>query len=355
MKILQVIPYFCFGGAETMCENLCYALKKMGHEVMAVSLYNRHTPISDRMERAGIPIVFLDKKLGLDLSMIPKLCQIMKQEKPDAVHTHLDVIKYTVLAAKLSGIKRCVHTIHSVAYKEAEGKLQKITNYLYYHLGWSVPVALSPEVRQTVCDFYHKKPQDVPVIYNGIDLSRYSPKESYLTAEEMTIVHVGRFDNPKNHEGLLRVFARILDTYPNCRLELVGDGDLRPEIEEQIHHLGISDRVVLHGMQSDVRPFLQRADLFVLPSRYEGMPMTLIEAMATGLPICAAEVGGIPDMVTHGKSALVVPCEEDAVLTACGKLLADAETRERMGKEALRESVRFSAGTMAEEYCKIYK
>lgn len=354
MKILQVIPYFCFGGAETMCENLCYALKKMGHEVIAVSLYNRHTPISDRMERAGIPIVFLDKKMGLDLSMIPKLCQIMKREKPDAVHTHLDVIKYTVLAAKLSGIKRCVHTIHSVAYKEAEGKLQKISNYLYYHLGWSVPVALSPEVRQTVCDFYHRKPQDVPVIYNGIDLSRYSPKESYLAAEEMTIVHVGRFDTPKNHEGLLHAFAEILKKHPNSRLHLVGDGDLRSRIEELAEALNLGAAVVFHGTQSDVHPYLYAGDIFVLPSKYEGMPMTIIEAMATGLPIVASNVGGIPDMVKDGRSALLVPCEPLAVAAACERLMESQALREALGENAIAESRRFSAEHMAERYAAIY-
>ena len=128
MKILQVIPYFCFGGAETMCENLTYALRDLGHDVMVVSLYDDQTPIACRMEAAGIRIRYLDKKLGLDLSMVPKLITIMKQERPDVVHTHLDVIKYAAMAAKLSGVSRSVHTVHSVAHKEAEGILQKIIN-----------------------------------------------------------------------------------------------------------------------------------------------------------------------------------------------------------------------------------
>ena len=154
MKILQVIPYFCFGGAETMCENLTYALMKLGHEVCVVSLYDEQTPIARRMEEAGVRIRYLDKKLGLDLSMVSKLYAIMKEEKPDAVHTHLDVIKYAVAAAKLAGVKHCVHTVHNVADKEAEGKLQKLINGFYFRLGWSTPVALSPEVRDTIVSFY---------------------------------------------------------------------------------------------------------------------------------------------------------------------------------------------------------
>ena len=100
MKILQVIPYFCFGGAETMCENLTYSLRSLGHEVTVVSLYQERTPIAQRMEETGVKILYLDKKLGLDISMVPKLMKIMRQEKPDVVHTHLDVIKYATVAAK---------------------------------------------------------------------------------------------------------------------------------------------------------------------------------------------------------------------------------------------------------------
>ena len=135
MKILQVIPYFCFGGAETMCENLTYVLQKQGHQVTVVSLYARRTPISERMEHAGVRILYLDKKMGLDLSMIPKLRKIMRAEQPDVVHTHLDVIKYAVAAARMAGVHKCVHTVHNVADKEAEGRVQKIINSFYFKRG----------------------------------------------------------------------------------------------------------------------------------------------------------------------------------------------------------------------------
>lgn len=355
MKILQVIPYFCFGGAETMCENLCYAQKKLGHEVVVVSLYNEQTPISQRVEAAGIPVVYLDKKLGMDVSMVPKLYRIMKQERPDVVHTHLDVIKYAVAAAQLAGIEKCIHTLHTVAHKEAEGRPQKIINGTYFRLGWSVPVALSPEVRQTICDFYKLDKDKVPVIYNGIDLSKCRPKEDYSLSKPISLVHVGRFDTPKNHDGLLRAFALILRKYPGCRLHLIGDGDLRENIENLAVELNIQHGVVFHGMQSNVHPYLQSADIFVLPSKYEGMPMTIIEAMATGLPIVASNVGGIPDMVTDGHSAFLVDCDAQAVADACERLLENQRLRETLGRNAAKESARFSASHMAECYLTHYK
>lgn len=354
MKILQVIPYFCFGGAEIMCENLTYALRELGQEVLAVSLYDRHTPISDRMEAAGVRIRYLDKKLGLDLSMVPKLRRLFLEEQPDVVHTHLDVIKYAALAAKLAGVGRCVHTVHSMADREAEGRAQKWINGAYFRLGFSTPVALSREVRDSVARFYGLPPEKIPVVSNGIDLSGCVPKVDYRLSDPVTLVHVGRFDAPKNHPGLLRAFRMVHEAYPNSRLRLVGDGETRQDVEQLARELGVAPWVEFCGMQADVHPFLQGADVFLFPSLYEGNPMTILEAMATGLPIVATQVGGIPDMVENEKDALLVPCDEEAVAAACGRLLSDEALRSRLGRQAREDSARFSANAMAQRYCQCY-
>ena len=355
MKILQVIPYFCFGGAETMCENLTSALIKKGHAVTVVSLYPERTPISERMERAGVKILYLDKKLGLDLSMVPKLARIMKQERPDVVHTHLDVIKYAVAAAKLSGVKRCIHTVHNVADKEAEGKLQKLINKTYFKLGWSVPVALSPEVQKTIGDFYGMCRCKIPMIYNGVDLSRCIVKEDHKAGDPFTFVHIGRFNEQKNHKGLLEAFRKVLQRYPDCRLDLLGNGELFEEIKAYADTLGIAANVRFLGSSSNIYPHLHDADAFLLPSNYEGMPMTIIEAMGTGLPIVATAVGGVPDMLTNGKSGLLTPVAVDAVADACIRLLESEDLRKQLAENALADSRRFSAEFMAEEYAKLYQ
>lgn len=354
MKIMQVIPYFCFGGAEIMCENLTYALKNAGQEVFAVSLYHDRTPIARRMEEAGIRIVYLDKKLGLDLSMVPKLIKIIRRERPDVVHTHLDVIKYAVLAAKLAGVKKCVHTVHSLADREAEGWVQKIINGFYFRRGWSVPVALTPEVQSSVSEFYGLPLSRVPVIYNGIDLSRCVPKTTYETGETVTILHVGRFDVPKNHPGLLEAFRLLLETHPECRLRLVGDGELRPDMEKLAREKGIADFVEFCGMQSNVYPYLHDADIFTLPSIYEGNPMTIIEAMGTGLPIVASRVGGIPDMISDGESGLLVEPEPQSICAGLTRLVGDAALRQRLGLAARKQSQTFSAEHMARGYIACY-
>ena len=355
MKILQVIPYFCFGGAETMCENLTYALTAMGHDVTVVSLYDDQTPIARRMEAAGVKILYLDKKLGLDLSMVPKLMKIMGQVKPDVVHSHLNVIKYTVAAAKLSGIRRCVHTVHNVAHEEAEGRVEKIISTIYFKLGLSIPVALSPEVRATIVSFYGLKEEKVPMIYNGVDLGKCLPKENYSLAKPARLLHIGRFNAQKNHKGLLEAFAKIAESCPDCVLQLIGDGELREETQQLAVTLGIRDKVIFLGNQTNIYPFLQEADIFLLPSIFEGMPMTIIEAMGTGLPIVASNVGGVPDMLEDGNSGLLVSCDPDAVAGAVVQLLEQKNLREKLGTNALCGSKTFGADHMARCYCDLYK
>ena len=354
MKILQVIPYFCFGGAETMCENLTYALTRMGHTVTVVSLYDERTPIARRMEENGVRIRYLDKKLGLDLSMITKLMKIMKEETPDVVHTHLNVTKYAVPAARLCGIRRCVHTVHNVAQEEAENSQQKIVNAISFKLGWSVPVALSPEVKRTIASFYGLPEEKIPMIYNGVDLHRCLPKASYELSEPVQLLHIGRFNHQKNHKGLLDAFRLVLEKYPDCILNLLGDGELQEETEHYASQLGIREKIVFHGSQSDVYPYLQKADVFLLPSNFEGMPMTIIEAMGTGLPIVASAVGGVPDMLEHDVSGILVPCEPEAVTQAVLRLLEDEGFRKCLGTNARQESRKFGAEHMAQCYYDLY-
>lgn len=354
MKILQIIPYFCFGGAETMCENLTYALKAMGHEVNVVSLLPERTPIASRMEEAGIRIVYLDKKLGLDVSMIPKLAKVMKQLRPDVVHTHLNVLKYAVPAAKLAGIRNCVHTVHNVAQEEAEGRVVQTISRIYFRNGWVTPVALSPKVQDSLVDFYGLERKAVPVICNGIDLSRCIPRENYA-ARETRLIHVGRFNEQKNHRGLLEAFRLVLQEHPQCTLDLLGDGELRQQMETYARELGIWDKVRFLGSQSNVYAYLKEADIFLMPSKFEGMPMTIIEAMGTGLPVVASPVGGIPDMLTHGESGLLASEDPNEFARAVGLLVSDEALRSRLGKRARQESSRFTAEYMAEQYCTVYR
>ena len=352
MKIIQVIPFFGLGGAETMCENLIYELQAMGHQVIALSLYEKETPITQRLTEAGVDLRYLHKKEGLDFSLYGKLRKIFKNERPDVVHTHLYTTKYVFPVAAAMTI-RVVHTVHSVANQEASA-LSRTVNGFFFKRGKAVPVALSANIRQTIREAYPLTEDRIPVVLNGIDLSKCIQKKSYGPSEPFKIVHVGSYQEVKNHIGMLEAFGQFHKKYPNTQLHLIGDGPRRSLIEELVREKGLTDSVVFYGFQSDVYRFLPDMDVFTLPSLYEGVPMSIAEAMGTGLPIAATRVGGIPDMLDD-ESALLVPVDADAIAAAYEKYYLDEGLRERHGRAALEGSVRFSAKTMAQDYVQIYR
>ena len=118
MKIVQIMPEFGLAGAETMCENLTYELIKLGHNVIVVSMYDYHSPITERLEKAGVDVRYLGKKPGLDFSMIGKIKKLLKKNKVDVIHTHRYCAQYAIPAAITAGVKLRVHTVHNIAEKE---------------------------------------------------------------------------------------------------------------------------------------------------------------------------------------------------------------------------------------------
>ena len=191
MKIVQVMPDFGLAGAETMVENLTCGLAAEGHDVLVISFFDLHTAITERIESRGIKIEYLGKKRGFDPSIVSKMRKIIKAYQPDVIHTHRYVLPYAFLASMGLKAKR-VHTVHSVAQKEQTKAGKNINRVLFRHFN-VVPVALSEEVQKTIHEVYGLPEKKIPVIFNGIDLSRCIVKESYVRNKAFNVLHIGRF------------------------------------------------------------------------------------------------------------------------------------------------------------------
>lgn len=352
MKIVQVMPDFGLAGAETMVENLSCGLAAEGCDVLVISFFDLHTAITERIENRGIKIKYLGKKRGFDPSIISKMRKIIKAYQPGVIHTHRYVLPYAFLASMGFKAKR-VHTVHNVAQKE-QTKVGKNINRVLFRYFNVVPVALSKEIQRTIQEVYGLPDNRIPVVFNGIDLSRCIVKESYARKDTFTVLHIGRFMDVKNHELLLRSFARFKGQHSDARLQLLGDGELKENMMQLAGQLNITDAVEFAGLQSNVYPWLHNADVFILPSKFEGMPMTLIEAMGTGLPIIASNVGGIPDMLSSQKEALLIEPKEEKIIEALEMVYSDAKKREYWGRNALQRSSLFSSQAMARKYLQLY-
>ena len=354
INVMQVMPEFGLAGAETMCECLCNELSKLDYvKLTVVSLYDFHSPITERLEEKGIEVVYLGKKSGMDFSITKKLTKLMKEKNINVVHTHRYVMQYAIPAAKRAGVKARVHTVHSVATEEVD-KFRRLLAKIFYKHRNVRSVAISPRIRDTIYEEYGIDKNDIAMVYNGSDLSKCNPKSDYSANGKFSFIHVGRMVPVKNQQLIIEAAEVLKNKGYEFTVDFIGGGEKEQEYKDEVLKRGLEDFVIFNGLQSDVHQFLSRSDCFLLPSLYEGMPVTLIEAMGTALPIIASRVGGVPDMIEDGVSGILIEPNLEELVAAMQKIMDDQKLREAYGCRAKQKSVDFSATNMLEGYLRIY-
>lgn len=358
LRVLHIIPNFGPGGAERLVVNLMEDIDKERFEVAAVSLYPESGTILEKeIKEKGLKVYYLNKHQGLDLRMILQLYRLFRDYRPDVVHTHRYVLRYTLLPTILCHIPVRVHTVHNIAQKEVDW-IGKIVHWIAFHFVGIVPVSISQEVADTVKDIYGQNLY-TPVIYNGIPTHRFvhQSKEANIKKEnDLVLLHIGRFEQQKNHRLLVEVFRYTIKEYPQMQLWLMGDGSLKPDIEEFVKRNGLDKKVLFLGIRNDVPEVLSKSDIFILSSNWEGVPMSILEAMAAGKPVIATKVGGIPELVKDGETGILVsPGDKETLAQAILRLAKDPELRQRMGKEGQRRAIeRFDIAQTSREYEALY-
>lgn len=315
MKIIQLIYSLGSGGAEKFVVNLSNALANAGHDVMVCTLLTDKNPLYSFFKKGLNPnIKFHSCQLesGFSLKKAKTVADFILSEKPDIVHCHLNVIPYIYKVALFHKEIRFIHTIHNIAEHASGGKFQRHINKFFYKTRRIVPVTISKICLQSFEQFYHLN--DIARIDNGCPIpgktSRFNDVkkevDSYrIDSETKIFLHVARCDPQKNQTLLIESFNRLNSNGINFALLCIGfgfDSDKGKELQKsacsKIHFLGRKD---------NVGDYLHNADAFCLSSSFEGLPISLIEAMACGItPICTA-VGGIPDVVTDGETGYLCP------------------------------------------------
>lgn len=269
-----------------------------------------------------------------------RLREILREFRPAIVHTHGGTAGVTGrIAPAMFGRTRVIHTYHGYHYlkdrawrryvfSEIESMLLRITDRIIC----VAPQDVLTGIRAGIVD-----PSKTVVIRNGIDTGRYHPKSSYHIPVNPLVGTVGRLHPQKGHRYLLEAIPGIVQEFPRVKFTLVGDGELKEELQALSLALGLSGRVEFTGVRSDVSSLMQSLDVFVLPSLWEGLPIVLLEAMATGLPIVATDVDGVGEILTNEESALLVqPGDRRALSQAVVRLLGDEKLRRSLGSAALR-------------------
>ena len=355
-RVMIVVHGLETGGAEMMVLHLARELSRAGHPVRVVSLHGDETDVAGLMRRAGVDVVALNKAGGPDPRTVLRLRAQMRDFSPAVVHTHLPVLEYVLPAARLYGRRvRIIHTVHNLAREETRHRVLRAVNRRAFSHG-VVPVALNEEVRSSICREYALPPSAVPIVGNGIDLDAFrAPARRGLDGAGARLLCVARLAPAKNHALLLQTVARLRESGRDVSLTLVGDGPLRGALEERARELGISQRVRFAGRRTDTPAFYRDCDLFVLLSDYEGMPMSIIEAMASGLPVVATRAGGVAELVDDGVNGALVEADAAAAAEAIAAICDDPALYARLSDGAVRTSSHYSAEAMMEKYVDLYR
>ena len=298
-----------------------------------------------------IPIHYIGKKKGFSLSAIFRLFRALDTFSPDVVHTHLYACVYTALWPLLRK-KPFLHTFHTLPEVENKRLTRRLLTKYLVRTGKMTPIAISAANRRMIAAYYGKNQELVPVVPNPVDVQRFASARKQ-TDGSFRFITAGRFSPVKNQQMILRAFAGFLAQGHDGRLVLLGKGEEEPNLRALADALQIADRVEYAGHVPNVEDYLAQADVFLLSSHYEAQPLSILEAMAAGLPIISTDVGGVRDIVTDN-GILVPPGDPAAMTQAMVQLYTRKEQYQQLAACSFRNVQAYDLPHSAAGYTEIY-
>ncbi len=307
--VLHLVYRFDIGGLETVMVNMINSLPEGQFQHVIVSLTDANPEFAGKLKHE-VKIVQLHKPAGNSIKVHFQLWRLFRQFRPDIVHSYnIACLEYQSIAF-FSGVKYRIHAEHGRDIYDLDGsnrKYQILRRLLNPFIHYWTPV--SDELRYWLIDTVKIPAEKVKRIYNGIDIDLYRPK-SQSSNPVFKVTAVGRLVAVKDQLTLIKAVQYLVDLQPERRaklsLSIIGDGELGSKLQSYVIEHEIQDFIHLPGASQFVASILQETDLFVLPSLAEGIALTILEAMATALPIITTRVGGNPELIEQGVNGQLV-------------------------------------------------
>lgn len=344
--LCDYFPPHVGGGVERVAAELCEGLVRRGHSVTVLTLQTCPAPPTETdgaLTIYRVPAVDLTRWFGVQFAasirVLSAAARLIRSFRPDLVHAHNLFFRTTEVAALLRMMFHVplVTTLHLGSAKGG-GKLLNALIQTYEQTMGRCIVRRSDHViavSNAVAEHAHRMAgysTPVTVIPNGVDTNLFYPRPDRCNIGQ-TVLFVGRLVPNKGPETLIRAAPAVLAQHPQAQFVLVGDGPLRVRLQEQAHQLGIVHAMQFLGTRHDVPKLMREATLFVRPSSLEGMPLTVLEAMASALPVVATPVGGTPELLRDGVHGFLTPVgNSTALANAIVRLLDDRSLAEEMGR-----------------------
>ena len=369
--VLHVIHRFDVGGMENGLVNLINNMPPE-HYRHAIVCLTESSEFKQRINRNDVDIYELHKRKGKDIAIYFRLWKLFRKIRPSIVHTRNIAALESAVIAAVAGVPIRIHGEHGRDIYDLYGKnkkyqqLRRICSPFIHRF-----VAVSQDLESWLYDEVGISPSKVIQIYNGVDAERFQPVKTnrknnqhmplgFINDDSIVIGTVGRLEPVKDQLTLIQAFIWLLEAEPSrrdwLRLVLIGDGSLRPKIEEMLTKANAMELVWLAGSRNDVPEIMREFDIFVLPSLGEGISNTILEAMASGLPVVATHVGGNSELIEEGLTGQLVPADDsESLAVALTEYIENSELRSAQGKAA-RQRVQeiFSITSMMHHYHDVY-
>ena len=344
LNVLHLINNLNVSGATTLLLDVASHVRQhpaeSGFRPSTICTLETNNPMAGALRSAGAEVVSPERKLGL-ASGTRWLCKVIRQTRPDIVHTHLLPATQVGLAAGKLTRTPVVTTVHFTFERLGRNKLLRQMNRASFRLYKRI-FAISDAVKQSILNNCHVPAERIAVLRSGVDLARTAQRDPELRARtrqrlgiednELVIGSIGRLEKIKGHALLLSALAQLRSAdLPPIRLVLVGDGTEKEDLEQKVVQHRMSHRVIFAGTQKNTAAFLASFDIFVLPSLFEGLGLSIIEAMGAGLPVIGSTAGGITEIVSHEESGLLFKLGSSEELAHClERLIRSPELRRRL-------------------------
>jgi glycosyltransferase involved in cell wall biosynthesis len=358
---MQITHDLAIGGLQKVVVNLCRTIDREVFDVSVLCLRALGTYAAE-VERLGIDVALLPQKDGTDYLSFLKVARVLRAGRIDVVHTHnTQPFVDGTIGAMLSGVRTVVHTDHARDFPDKRRYM--VAEWLMSQYAYRV-VGVSEHTTRNLRTYERIPPRKLETIVNGIDpapfeveLDRGRKRRELGVAPEGPVLGLAaRLTEQKGIGDLLQAMPAVLARFPTTALIVAVEGPLEAELRRDAANLGLSGRVHFLGPRLDVPEILKALDLFVLPSRWEGLPIVLLEALAAGCPVVASRVGGVPGVITDGVNGTLVTPRAPSELGAAIVGLLESPNRRQSHAEAGRATfrTRFSAELMTARYERLY-
>lgn len=367
MKVVHILHELKYSGAEIMYVDAAPVFQSLGCELAVVATADNLGEYASSFEAAGYQVYH--KPSPRSTQIIKKIAyfknfiRFLKREQIDVVHVHSSGVFWGMaLCAWLAG-KRCVYTFHNVFptnwYSHPYHILQRLTSK---HILKCRFQTISDSVTSNELKRFKNK---TTKIYNWYGSNRYRPAEPGekkqareslgIPVDALVLISVGGCSHIKRHSDILKALPEILKSHPNCIYLHLGTGHIETEEKQLAEELNISSKVRFYGNQKQVRQFLIASDIYLMPSKHEGIPITTIEAMACKIPAILYNVPGLRDFNAEGENSIIIPADHKTLAQSVIKLQNDPAMKDRISSNAYNlVSHKFSMNINAREIFQLY-